>query len=91
MDGKLLEILCCPVTKRPLVPLDATRREALDRAVAEGTVRYVDDSTVTGPIEEALVTDDGHVVYLVLDGIPVLLPERGVGTTQFENFAEGRL
>jgi len=42
IDGKLLEILCCP--------------------------------------------EDSKVIYPVIDDIPVLLEDRGIGTTQFQDF-----
>jgi uncharacterized protein YbaR (Trm112 family) len=32
------------------------------------------------------VTEDGKVIYPVNEGIPVLLEERGIGTTQFQDF-----
>ncbi|MEM9301669.1 MAG: hypothetical protein AAGE01_06140 [Pseudomonadota bacterium] len=91
MDGKLLEILCCPVTRRQVSVLNSARQDALRNAVAEGSVQYVDGDAVTETFDDVLVTDDEKVLYLVIDGIPVMLPERGVGTTQFENFAAGQL
>ncbi len=42
--------------------------------------------TVSAALEEALVTEDMKVIYPVEDGIPVLLQERGIGTTQFQDF-----
>ncbi len=91
MDGKLLEILACPVSRQHLARLDAGRRDALFSAIEGGKVVYVDDVVVTEQADDVLVTDDEQVLYLVIDGIPVLLPERGIGTTQFQNFAEGHL
>ena len=35
MDRKLLDILCCPVTKQPLALLDAGELEALNAAIAD--------------------------------------------------------
>ena len=37
-------------------------------------------------MREALVTQDSKVVYPVVDGIPILLEEKGIGTTQLTDF-----
>jgi uncharacterized protein YbaR (Trm112 family) len=86
VDGKLLEILCCPVSKSPLLRLGQDRLDRLNRMIGAGEVLYVDGRTVTGSLQEALVTEDNKVIYAVQDGIPVLLAEEGIGTTQFEDF-----
>ena len=36
IDGKLLEILCCPVSKTPLIRVSATRLKKLNEAIAAG-------------------------------------------------------
>lgn len=86
VDGKLLEILCCPVSHRPLTRLSVSRLERLNREIEAGTALYVGGEAVKGAFEEALVTEDGKVVYPVSDGIPLLLEEKGIGTTQFTDF-----
>lgn len=78
MDKKLLDILICPVTGAALTPLGAEQRDALNERVREQALRYVDGSLVEAPLEEALITSDGHTVYRIDDDIPVLLPERGI-------------
>ncbi len=86
IDGKLLEILCCPVSKVPLARLSASRLKKLNDAIATGGLQYVGGETVEQPLSEALVTENDKVVYPVVDGIPVLLEERGIGTTQLTDF-----
>lgn len=86
VDGKLLEILCCPVSKTPLEFLSVKKLEKLNKAIAEGEALYIGGETVKEPISEALITTDGKVIYAVADGIPVLLEEEGIGTTQFQDF-----
>lgn len=79
----LIDILCCPVSHQPLRPLEKNRLKKLADRVAEGDVQYVDHSPVEDRPREALITRDDKVIYLVVDGIPVLLPDRGIGTAQF--------
>lgn len=86
VDGKLLEILCCPVSKTPLKYLSEKKLEKLNKAIADGEALYIGGEAVTKPISEALVTTDGKVIYAIADGIPVLLEEEGIGTTQFQDF-----
>lgn len=81
MDRKLLDILCCPVTKRPLQLLPAQELETLNQRIHDGQVHYMDDSSVTTPLDEALITDNGSRIYRVDDGIPVMLEERSITGT----------
>lgn len=86
VDAQLLEILCCPVSKTPLKRTSETQLETLNAAIREGNLRYVGGAAVEESLEEALVTEDHKVVYPVEDGIPILLQDRGIGTTQLESF-----
>lgn len=86
VDKRLLEILCCPVSKRALLPLRRDQLQRLNAAVAAGGVLDVDGHPVTEPLSEGLITDDQRVIYRVDDDIPVLLPESGIGTTQLADF-----
>jgi len=86
IDGKLLEILCCPVSKTPLIRLSPSRLKALNAAIAAGELQYVNGDAVRDPLREALITEDSRVIYPVVDDIPILLEERGIGTTQLQDF-----
>lgn len=86
IDGKLLEILCCPVSKTPLMRLPAGRLKKLNDAISAGEVQYVRGEPVDQPLREALITEDSKVIYPVVDDIPILLEERGIGTTQLQDF-----
>ena len=87
MDKRLIDILCCPVSKRPLRPLTASERDQLNSAIRDGAIDTVAGEKVTETLSEGLITTDGQVVYRVDDGIPVMLPESGIGTTQMAGFA----
>jgi uncharacterized protein len=86
VDGKLLEILCCPVSKVALNRLDHSRLEKLNRAITSGEVQTVKGEEVSTALKEALITEDGRVIYPVVDDIPLLLEEKGIGTTQLRDF-----
>jgi uncharacterized protein YbaR (Trm112 family) len=86
MDKRLLDILCCPVSKTPVRPLNTSELTALNRAIEEGQVLNVAGSSVQNPVTEGLITVDRKVIYRIEDGIPVMLPEEGIGTTQFTDF-----
>jgi uncharacterized protein YbaR (Trm112 family) len=86
VDGKLLEILCCPVSKTPLRRLEPSRLDKLNRSIEAGEVQYVRGESVDAALREALITEDSKVIYPVVDEIPILVEERGIGTTQLQNF-----
>ena len=46
IDRKLLEILCCPVTKHPVVPLSPGQLERVNAAIADGQVNTFDGTVV---------------------------------------------
>lgn len=86
MDRKLLDILVCPATRQPLSMLDAAGLDAFNRAIQAGGVKRNDGSAQAEPLREALLTRDRKTVYRIDDGIPVLLAEEGMATTQADGF-----
>lgn len=86
MDKRLLEILCCPVSKMPVRPLLRSQLDALNQAIAAGKVETVAGVPVREHFADALITTDDKVIYRIEDGIPVMLPEEGIGTLQLSEF-----
>ena len=86
MDKRLLDILCCPVTKSPLKPLARGQLDVLNQAIAGGAVRTVSGTTVSAALQAGLITADGKVIYRIEDDIPVMLADESIGTTQLEAF-----
>ncbi len=82
MDKKLLSILCCPVTHKGLSLARADLLKSLNAAIDAGKLVNRDGVVVAGNLTEALVTDDGKILYPVNDGIPVLLEGESVGLDQ---------
>ena len=86
MDKRLLDILCCPVSKTPVRLLNKRELEALNAAIGTGSVDTVAGAAVKTTVSEALITTDHKVIYRVQDGIPVMLPEEGIGVVQLVDF-----
>ena len=86
LDKRLLEILCCPVSKQPVGPASAAQLEALNRAVQAGELRNAEGEPVQERFQAALVTRDGRTVYRIDDGIPVMLADQAVATSQLPGF-----
>ena len=86
MDRKLLDLLVCPATRQPVALLDSRGLEALNQAIAGGSVVRGDGSPQATAVREALVTRDRKRVYRVDDGIPVLLVEEAIATSQVPDF-----
>ncbi|RDZ29227.1 Trm112 family protein [Lysobacter silvisoli] len=86
MDRKLLDLLVCPVTRQPLLPLDSRGLQALNAAIAAGGVVRGDGEAQAQALREALVTRDRKTVYRIDDGIPVLLAEEAIATAQLDGF-----
>lgn len=83
MDRKLLDILCCPTSRQPLVPLDAGELATVNRGIADGAIRRADGSPQTAPLDAGLITRDRRTVYRVDDGIPVLLADEALPAAQW--------
>ncbi|MGN6222722.1 Trm112 family protein [Pseudoxanthomonas sp.] len=86
MDRKLLDILCCPTTRQSLSLLDSRGLDAANRAISAGGVTRADGSAQAEVLREALVTQDRKTLYRVDDGIPVLLAEEAIATSQLVDF-----
>ena len=82
IDRKLVEILVCPVTKIPVKSLPKDKLATLNRCIQEGEVSRQDGSVVSSPLEAALITQDGQVVYAIVDDIPVMLEDQAILSRQ---------
>ena len=86
MDRKLLDILCCPVTKQPLALLNRDELAALNRAIGDGGIERPDGSRQTESLAEALIARDHKTLYRIEDGIPVLLADEAIATAAIPGF-----
>jgi len=84
-DQRLLDIICCPATHQPLKLAPAPLLARLNARIESGQLRYRDDSAVTEPLDQALVTTDDRLAYPIRDDIPVLLEEQGIVVAQADD------
>ena len=82
IDGKLLEILCCPVTKSPVIKMTPAQLKNLNAEIEKGEVHLVSGEVITEPLQEGLITQSSKTIYRVDDGIPVMLEDQGINTDQ---------
>lgn len=78
ISDELLEILVCPETKQPVSPAPDDLIERLNGQISAGSLRNRGGDTVAEPISEGLLREDGKMLYLVDDGIPVMLIEESI-------------
>jgi len=84
VDKRLLSILCCPVTHKGLSLASPGLLAEVNAAIGAGGVHNRDGNALAAPLAEALVTDDGKLLYPVNDGIPVLLEGESVMLDQID-------
>ncbi|NNL87384.1 MAG: Trm112 family protein [Myxococcales bacterium] len=78
VDPELLEILVCPESRQPLRPATAAELETVNSRVREGSARYRGGEALSDTVVEGLVREDGKVLYIVDDGVPVMLIEESI-------------
>ncbi|MEO7478092.1 MAG: Trm112 family protein [Lysobacteraceae bacterium] len=86
MDRRLLDILCCPSTRQPLLLLQSRELDAINRTIATCSLRRADGSMQAEPIREGLMTRDRKLLYRIDDGIPVLLADESISSMQITDF-----
>lgn len=76
--AELLEILVCPETKQTVSPASDEIRARINEKIESGQLRNRGGDPVTEPVQEGLVREDGRILYVVDDGIPVMLIEESI-------------
>ncbi len=82
MHKRLLSILRCPVTHKGLSLAKSATLKEVNAAIDSGNISNRDGQILVDALSEALVTDDGKVLYPIVNGIPVLLEGESVNMEQ---------
>lgn len=90
MDKRLLDILCCPVSKSPLRLLAEGELMALNHAIATSQVLNGAGTRVTIALTSGLITRDEKSIYRVDDDIPVMLADEAIAVSQMAEFPRTR-
>ncbi len=78
VSQQLLDILVCPETKQPVQPASAEILANVNGKIEAGSLRNRGGDAVSEPIAEGLVREDGRILYVVDDSIPVMLVEESI-------------
>lgn len=74
----VLELLRCPLTHQRLLSCDVGRLDRVNRAIDAGQLFNRGGEPVTRRLQAALVTQDGHRLYPVENGIIRLLVDGAI-------------
>jgi uncharacterized protein YbaR (Trm112 family) len=74
----LVEILVCPETKQTVRLATAAELASINGKISSGTLRNRGGEPLKNVLLEALIREDGRILYPVDDGIPVMLVEESV-------------
>ena len=78
VSQELLEILVCPETRQPVAAASEELLAELNLQIRAGSLRNRGGEAVAETIEEGLLREDGKGLYVVDEGIPVMLIEDSI-------------
>ena len=84
VDDELLQILVCPQTQQSLTAANTKVLDQINSAISAGTLTNKQGASVTEYLQEALMTQDGSLLYPIREGIPVMLIDESINMTDTE-------
>lgn len=78
IDEQLLEILVCPESRQPVSPAPPELLARLNAEIDASRLRTRGGTPVESRVEEGLLREDGRILYVVDDGIPIMLIEESI-------------
>lgn len=78
IDNELIDILVCPETRQPvgLAPSETLAR--INAEIDAGRLRNRGGETLEKHIDEGLLREDGRILYIVDDSIPIMLVDQSI-------------
>ena len=84
IDDLLIDVLRCPSDRSLVARAEQPLVERMNRGIAAGRVSNLAGRVITKAIDGGLVREAGDLMYLVVDGIPVMLPDEAVEILQVD-------
>ena len=78
IDNELLEILVCPESQQTVELASAQMLEQLNSEIDAERLRNRGGDVVEKHIEEGLLREDGEVLYIIEDSIPIMLIDQSI-------------
>ena len=78
IDQELLEILVCPETQQSVRLADEESLSKLNAEIEARRLRDRGGDVVEAKIEEGLIREDGNILYIIDDCIPVMLVDQSI-------------
>ncbi len=84
IDDQLIDVLCCPADRSSVSLAETELVDRVNLGIAAGQVSNLAGQVVSQVIDGGLVRAAGDLMYLVIDGIPVMLPDEAIDLSQLE-------
>ena len=78
IDNELLEILVCPESQQTVKIASAQILQQLNSEIDAARLRNRSGDIVEKHIEEGLLREDGKVLYIIDDNIPIMLIDQSI-------------
>ena len=78
IDNELLEILICPESRQPVSLASDDLLDRLNSEIESGRLRNRGGDVVAKKIEEGLLREDGKILYIIDDSIPIMLIDQSI-------------
>ncbi len=82
VDQELLSILVCPENKTPVTMADQSTIDAVNGAIAGGSLKNRGGEVVDTAIDGGLIREDGTYLYVIREDIPVMLIDEAIPMDQ---------